>query len=375
GLEVWFGEEALEASDSPELRNYSLHQLFDDSIRAAGGHFNGNRKSDAYIAAIKEANDRLKASAGSALDIKADGFTNVGATSILENVANKTLLASYSAQDVVWPFITRQRGLTDFKVHKSYRLGIHGGYVKVPATGQIQHGTMSDQSYTLSGDTYGMIVSLSREDIINDDLAAFMDIPNQLGRLAALAKEFAVIALLLDWDLATAGRQITPDFGPDGLKSAKSKFRIAKDTDNKPVLARMDRILVGSQDEHEADDLFEGDTFIATGVGSSAELSVAKNRMKGKYRPYVSSCLDDTAITNMEGEAISANQDSNRWYAFANPAILAAIQIGFVQNKRVPTIESSTLQFDMLGMQWRIFDDWGVGQGDPAGVVLSTGTG
>ncbi|RLE16632.1 MAG: hypothetical protein DRJ50_14825, partial [Actinobacteria bacterium] len=94
GLKSMFSEKVLEASQSKDLRNMTLHQLFDQVIRATGGHYNGNRSSNEFIRAGFEAEQKI---------IQADGaVSTLGVTSILEDTANKTLLQSYGMQNTVW---------------------------------------------------------------------------------------------------------------------------------------------------------------------------------------------------------------------------------------------------------------------------------
>ena len=74
----------------------------------------------------------------------------------------------------------------------------------------------------------------------------------------------------------------------------------------------------------------------------------------------------------MDGTAFS-NQTSDHWYMFCNPAVLAAFHIGFLNGNADPVIESAEVDFSMLGMQWRSYHDWGVGQGDPKGAAKANG--
>jgi hypothetical protein len=259
-------------------------------------------------------------------------------------------------------------------------LTVNGKYAKVGASGELKHGEFSDEKLTLSGDTYGMILGLTRKDMINDDLNAFEQIPSALGRLGALAIEAAVFAMILGnaGSFFSSGNNnlIDPDLDIDGLTAAALAFRNRVDAFGRPIMVRPDRILVGSQDEVLAGELFK--EAAATWVDDDASSTggtrkVPGNPHVGKYRPIVSPYLNNTDILQMDGTAFTG-QDSNQWYMLCNPSTLAAFLIGFLNGKRTPVIESADSDFDHLGMKWRSYHDWGVGQGDTEGAVKSEGT-
>ncbi len=103
---------------------------------------------------------------------------------ILENVMNKTLLAAYENSPIAAFDLCSVGTVTDFKEVSRYRLLGTGGFEKVAPDGELKHGKLSEQKYSNKADTYGQILMLTRQDIINDDLSAFMDIPRQMGQVA-----------------------------------------------------------------------------------------------------------------------------------------------------------------------------------------------
>jgi hypothetical protein len=371
GLEVWFKPEVLEASDSPLYRSVGLQYMMDLNIQAAGMTYHGSRKSDDFIKTFLRADRELRASSG--------GFSTLAVANILENVANKTLLASYSAQETVWNQITGRRNLTDFKPHSTYRLTITGGYEQVGKAGELKHGEFSDQKFEVQGDTYGMMLALTRKDMVNDDLDAFQQIPTALGRLAALAIEFAVLELVLAAQgsgfFSVANNNLltgaASDLTINGLTDSDSAFR-NQVHDNKPILVSPDRILVGVQDGINAKDLFQEINVSWLDDGSTTERVVSRNPHVGKYTPIVSPVLNNTSILKMDKAAFTG-QDGDQWYMFCNPAVLAAFVIGFLNANTTPVIESAESDFNTLGMQWRSYHDWGVAENEPMGAVKNAG--
>lgn len=367
GTEVWYDEKTLEASEGPAYRGMCLHYLMDMNIRAAGMNFSGSRRDDrAFMRTFLEAEKVLKA---------ATGFSTLAVSNILENVANKTLLASYKRQATIWNQICAIKSLNDFKPHAYYRMFVNGGYDKIGADGELHHGTFADEKYTLAAETYGMILALTRKDVRNDDLDAFSAIPTEMGRLAAIAIESAVFELLFTLIaggtfFSTAnGNRITTgsDLGINGLTLA-NKTLGNQTKDGKPILVNADRILVGKQDEVIAKQLFT-DTEIRP---VSTAGGFIRNPHVGSFNPIVSPYMNNTAIKKMDGTAFTG-QDEARWLMFVDPSVLAALYIGFLDGRMEPVIESGTSDFDQLGMQWRSYHDWGVAAGDPKGALEATG--
>lgn len=104
---------------------------------------------------------------------------------IVLNVANKTLRASYEAAPQTFKPFSRQVTAPDFKTIARVQLGDAPSLDKVNESGEFKRGTISDgkEQYQLA--TYGKVVAINRQTIINDDLAAFTRLPEMFGRAAA----------------------------------------------------------------------------------------------------------------------------------------------------------------------------------------------
>ena len=64
----------------------------------------------------------------------------------------------------------------------SYRLVGKDQYEQVQPGGELKHGTLGNETYTNKADTYGLMLSIDRRDVINDDLGAITTVPRKLGR-------------------------------------------------------------------------------------------------------------------------------------------------------------------------------------------------
>jgi hypothetical protein len=104
---------------------------------------------------------------------------------ILANVANKTLRAAYEAAPQTFKPFSRQVGLVDFKPVNRTQLGDAPSLEVVNESGEFKRGSVSDAKEQYQLATYGKVVAVTRQAIINDDLSAFTRLPEMFGRAAA----------------------------------------------------------------------------------------------------------------------------------------------------------------------------------------------
>lgn len=62
-----------------------------------------------------------------------------------------------------------------------------------------------------------------------------------------------------------------------------------------------------------------------------------------------------------------------QWFLFGAPKD-RAITVGFLRGQTTPTIETSDADFNTLGIQMRVFHDYGVALADPRGAYKAVGT-
>ena len=141
-----------------------------------------------------------------------------------------------------------------------------GGFEKVAPDGELKHGKLSEQKYSNKADTYGQILMLTRQDIINDDLSAFMDIPRQMGRSGAESIDDLFFTLLLGnlnaFFSATNSNLLSgvdTAFSANSLTKAKTTFRKQKAgpgnkaKDQKPINIRPEFLVVPVELETDAE--------------------------------------------------------------------------------------------------------------------------
>ena len=303
------------------------------------------------------------------------GFSTMSLPGILENVMNKTLLAAYENTPIAAFDLCSIGTVSDFKEIARYRLLGTGGFEKVAPDGELKHGKLSDQKYSNKADTYGQILALTRHDIINDDLNAFMDIPRQMGRSGAESIDDLFFTLLLKnsgfFSSANANLLQGPDtrFGPDSLTVAKTTFRKQKAgpgnraKDQKPINIRPEYLVVPVELETEAELLMGSAQLMIDAQGSPTKIPV-DNPHRNKYRIISTPHLSDSYY---QGASSSA------WYLFANPNVLPAFEIVFLNGRRTPIIERVEMPPNTLGMGFRSYIDFGINSQDHRAAVKVAG--
>ncbi len=125
--------------------------------------------------------------AGAALEQRSMGGLHSSSDfpSILAGVTNKTLRAAYEAVPQSFRPLVRVTTVPDFKEVTRVSIGEAPTFEKVNQHGEFKRGTMGEGAEKYSIATYGRVIGLTRQAIVNDDLSAFDRIPRSFGIQAA----------------------------------------------------------------------------------------------------------------------------------------------------------------------------------------------
>ncbi|MFC4669695.1 prohead protease/major capsid protein fusion protein [Seohaeicola nanhaiensis] len=137
--------------------------------------------------------------AGAAFQMRSAGYHSTSDfPSILANVANKTLRDAYASTQRTFMAWARRSNIVDFKPVNRVQLGGAPDLSKVLESGEFQYGTMGEGKETYALATYGKILGVTRQAIINDDLNAFTRVPEAFGASAADLESDIVYGVLID---------------------------------------------------------------------------------------------------------------------------------------------------------------------------------
>lgn len=365
----------LGGSSDDVLRAAACLHLAGDAVteRAYGEKVaeSGRRLGVRSVLGLVEASARLAGDVvpHTTADLLKAGFSTYSLPGILGDSANKILLDVYRQLPSVAKQVSKKLSTSDFKTATGYRLDSTLTFEAVPNTGEISHGTLGQSSYTFKLGTYAKMLQISRQDIINDDLGAFAQLPTLLARGAALALESTWATLLLsnpssffgtgnDNYLSGAGNVLAAT----GLTNALTLLRQQVDAAGVPVMVSPKYLLVPPELEVTGRELMNSAVTVATGT---TDLVIpAANGLQGLAEPVVSPFLSAAAYSGYSATA---------WYLLADPNDCPVMGVAYLDNKEMPTIETGNADFNVLGMQIRGYHDFAVCMVDHHGGVKSAG--
>lgn len=280
-------------------------------------------------------------------------FATHNISNILAATYGKYLLTGFEAVESVWDQISLIRPLNDLKAATGVRLD--GGFVfdEVGNDGKLKSADAGDAARTLQAKTYGRMSSITRTDIINDDLGALTAVPRRLGRGAALKfnSVFWTAFELLNssyFQGATASAGNALAIG--SVETAYGAYRSLTDPDSIPLGITPKILLVPVGLRITADKIQTGNTLLASSLGSTSGkvLEPQANVLAGKF-----TIVDSAYLTS-----------SSTWWLLADPADLPTMEVGFLNGQRQPTVEQAEADFDTLGIQVRGYFDFGVSKAE-----------
>lgn len=135
--------------------------------------------------------------AGQALGMRYGAMTTSDFANALSFAANRRVRAAFAAAPQTFrPFISTDT-LPDFKPAQIVGLGDAPALLLVPENGEFKRGAISDSGLNYRLQTYGRVIPITRQAIVNDDKSLFGRIPTMFGRKAADLESDLVYSILL----------------------------------------------------------------------------------------------------------------------------------------------------------------------------------
>ena len=286
------------------------------------------------------------------------GYANISIPGILGNAANKRIAEGFNYVEQSWKEIAEIVSVNDLKAFSTYRLTAGGEFAKIPAGGNLPEGTLNEQSYENKAETYGMIVSIDRATILNDDMSAIQKNLFQLGRKAGIAlNKVFWTAFLNNSSFFSAGngniKTSAGELNVANLGAAVATFKKRK-VNGELVGGTPAILLVPTSLEITADKLYNDTEVITT---ASNKTITTGNPFRGKFKPVASAYLEDSTITG---------NSADDYYLLDDPMAIPAMQVAFLDGRQAPIVESSDAEFDTLGIRYRAYLDFGCTLADTA---------
>lgn len=351
GLLLRMGEMLEKPAPGAEsFRGMSLHQLMADCAMRCG-------VKDAHRLSPDELwREMAMQSRGQFAD--ANSFV-----SIVNSTLHATIARAYATAPTTYQYWTSVGSNPDFKKMTRYRLAATGEMQEIPENGEFKTVSGKDEGVETGLKTYGKKFGFSRQTIINDDLGTVSRMITAQVRsnqrfinqkcYEALTKNAKISdgKNLFDAshnNLFTGAAPSIASFNEMIVAMAKQKDINGKDVLNiKPhfVLAPVALGMAIRQ-------------ILESTADPDATNSGVMNPMKGAFQLITDAQLD---IANPKG-----------YYAVADPNEADGIEVTYLNGKRTPTLESK-VSWDTLGIEYRMFHDFGINIIDYRGMSYNPG--
>lgn len=293
------------------------------------------------------------------------GFTTHDFTSIFLDVSNKTLRKAYLDGPATWRPLVNVVGASDFKTIYGVSLSEAPSLDLIGENGEYKQGAMSDNQESYSVASYGKMVYLTRQMIVNDDLRAFTRLPQLMGS-AARRKESDLV-----WGKITSNPTMndgTALFHADHNNLASSGGAVCSTTLSAGRKAM--RTQRGSGGAAYLD-LMPAYLAHPVSIETSVEILLRSsalpddNKSAGVYNPW------GGKLTPVSDPRLDAHS-TTAWYLIADPSQIDTIEVAYLDGNEMPYTEEQTL-FDRDAVGYKIRHDIGVGAMDFRGFYKNVG--
>ena len=282
---------------------------------------------------------------------------------ILSAVTNKTLRQAYDAYPRTFMLFCRQVLATDFKAMHRVQLGEAPQLLEVGESGEFKRGTLGESKESYKVKTYGRVVAITRQTLINDDLDAFTRIPAMYGNSIAQLESDVV------WGIITANPAMADGnalfhanhknlagtgaaLAVEAVGSARAAMAKQTGLDKKTVLNVRPAFLI-----------------VPASLELKAEQMVAQNLVPSATSNVVPQSIRTLApISEPRLDAAS----ETAWYLAASPNQIDTIEYAYLEGQQGAYIETRN-GFDVDGVEIKCRLDFGAKAIDWRGLYKNPG--
>ncbi|MBX3517451.1 MAG: Mu-like prophage major head subunit gpT family protein [Rhodospirillales bacterium] len=283
---------------------------------------------------------------------------------ILAAVTNKTLRNAYEAAPRTFQPIARRATAADFKEMHRVQLGEAPQLEKVNESGEFKRGTIGEGKERYRVETWGKIIGITRQVIINDDLDAFTRVPSLFGTAAATLESDVV------WGIVTSNPNMADGVALfhanhknltgtgtalDVANLGKARAAMAKQTglDGKTVLNIRPAFLV-----------------VPSSLELTAEQMIAQNLVPATVANVVPASIRSLAV--IAEPRLDPASGAVPWYLFASPSAIDTIEYAYLEGQDGVFIETR-IGFDVDGVEIKARLDFGAKAIDWRGMHKNAG--
>lgn len=291
---------------------------------------------------------------------------------ILADVVNKSIGIGYQAAPVTYPLWTRSVPFSDFKTRYVPRLSSVPDPSAVTETSEIPEVALSEDQESYGIVTYGNIVSITRKTLINDDLGAFTRVPMMMGN--ALRRKFQKIVSTIVNEGASSDYNMNDgnplfdatnhlNYGTSGTAFGETTLAAAWTAMAKQTGLGGERISVTPRWLLIPPDLYIAARKLLESTGSvtTEQNSGVINPLRGLVTPIVDPFMVD-----------ATSNGTTAWALVADNSQIDTVEVGLLNGVDAPAVEEQE-GFEVLGMRFRIYAEFGAKAIDWRGILKRTG--
>jgi len=338
-VEKKFASRIVDAAS--KYRNLGLLQLARECLRLEG------HRVDPY---------------SSPTDVIRAAFSVRSFPNLLRESAYRILVSTYETMPPTCLRIARVVETTNFMPHTLARLNAFAQFERVPPSGSIAQERIGDTGWQVKVDTYGRLFTITHQDIINDDLGAFLAIPQEAARGAIIALENLFWSTIVAnpnnfFSAANANVISGAPLTIPNLDRAVERMLAQTDQFGQPVFVKPSFLVVPVGLKATAENLFNAVTIVI--AGNSDRTLPVTNAYAGQFEPVVTQYLP-------------TNGANSTWYLVADPATTPAFAVAFLRGQETPIIEEVQPSPQFLGYSVRAYWHFGVALLDHRAAVRAT---
>jgi hypothetical protein len=331
--------------DAPnEFRGRTLVQIAEESLRRAGISTVGKRNLEIAGMALRESSSDFPY--------------------ILANTADRVMQKAYTEYPSTYEAWTSITDGSDFKSVSRPQLSEGPDLELLAEGGEYKAGSVSELAESNQIQTYGKVLTLTRQAIINDDRGAFTRIPRLFGASAVRKINDLVYAILtsgqtMSYDstalfhadhgnIATAA-----DLSAAALTAARAQMRIQTGPGGQVLNLMPKFLIVPAASETTAEVILRSASLYESGANSGTH-----NPWRNQLIPIVEPRIDTA--------------DADSWYLAADPNQIDTIEVMFLDGVRTPYIDEE-VGFDVDAIKIKARIDVGARALDHRGLLKNAG--
>ena len=274
---------------------------------------------------------------------------------LLGNAAGRILLGAFEDSPAALKQVGRLNNLANFKDRTVIRFPSGAPSLeKVNEHGEFKQGSITDSANGWRLATYGRIVSLTRQALVNDDLGAFAGLLTEFGRAAARREADELVSLLIGTPLvdgtplfhADRSSLVTATLSAAGLAAAVKSLRLQKEVGGGFIIQEPAFLVV------------------------PAALETVARQMVAAITPASASNVQPYSVTVIVEPRLDAVSPT-AWYLVSGNQM--ALEYGYLDGAQGPqTFQQEGFEIDGMEIKCRL--DFGGGWVAPVGWVKSLGT-